>query len=67
MLRLTYYWLRTSLAQKQRGATLVEYALIIAVIAIAVLVALGTSGVDLPGAITGIFGRAASELNTAGT
>lgn len=61
MLKYLLFWLdvRLGLGARERGASLIEYVLIIAVIAIAVLVA-GTSG--LVTAITGVFSDAASEL-----
>lgn len=48
---------------RQRGATLIEYVLIVAVIAIAVFAA---SQAGLVSAITGIFTSAENALNNAG-
>ena len=49
--------------KKQTGATLIEYVLIVAVIAIAVFVA-GAFGLDT--AITGLFNQATTAINKAG-
>lgn len=59
---LTYmrFWLQANLGQRQRGATLIEYVLIVAVIAIAVFAA-GSFG--LVSAIQGLFRTAASQIN----
>lgn len=51
------------LTGSQRGATLIEYVLIVAVIAIAVFAA-GQFG--LADAITSLFGKATDTLNNAG-
>ncbi|MES1928534.1 hypothetical protein SADO_04725 [Salinisphaera dokdonensis CL-ES53] len=48
--------------QRQRGATLIEYVLIVAVIAIAVFAG---AQFGLASAITGLFGTAASTINSA--
>lgn len=62
---LTYmrFWLQANLGQRQRGATLIEYVLIVAVIAIAVFAA---AEFGLASAITGLFDKATStiKLNT---
>lgn len=58
---LTYmrFWLQANLGQRQRGATLIEYVLIVAVIAIAVFTA---ESFGLVSAITGLFKQAASTI-----
>jgi pilus assembly protein Flp/PilA len=48
-----------SLREEESGQTLVEYALIIAIVALGSIVALGV----LSGKITDIFNRAGNELN----
>lgn len=62
MLKYLLFWLdvRLGLGARERGASLIEYVLIIAVIAIAILVA-GQAG--LVSAIQGVFSQAATELN----
>lgn len=56
------FMVRTGLASRQRGATLIEYVLIVAVIAVAVFLG-ATFG--LVSAITGIFSDATSAMNDA--
>lgn len=58
---LTLLVARSAVTNRQAGATLIEYALIVAVIAVAVLVA----GITISGDITNIFGKASSALNNA--
>lgn len=60
---LTYmnFWLRANLGQPQRGATMIEYVLIVALIAIVALVAIGPLGE----AIKSVFSDASSELGDA--
>jgi len=50
----------SKMMDRQRGATLIEYVLIVAVIAIAVF--LGAQ-FGLASAITGVFGKATSAIN----
>ncbi len=49
-------WLRTRFADSERGASLVEYALLVALIAVVCIVAIGFLG-----------GEAKSEFNTVGS
>ena len=65
MLRILSYLLTTapSVTARQRGATLIEYALIVAVIAVAVF--LGASATGLDDAIGEIFGNAETALKNA--
>jgi len=49
------------LTQKERGATAVEYALIVALIALAIVVAVTAVG----GGLTTAFNNIVTELNTA--
>jgi len=46
--------------REERGQTMVEYALLVAVIALVVVVAAATLGVD----INGLFGKASTQLNS---
>ena len=50
--------------RQQRGATLIEYVLIVAVIAIAVF---ASTEFGLVSAITGMFSKAATTISSAGT
>ena len=50
------------LLQDETGATAIEYGLIAALIAVAIITALTTLGTDL----VGIFGTVSTELSTAG-
>lgn len=52
MLNYMRFWLQANLGQRERGATLIEYVLIVAVIAIAVFAAAQTGLVT---AIQGVF------------
>lgn len=70
---LTYIWnfidlfvLRAGGASRQRGATLVEYALIIAIISLAVLVAGYTIGDDIAGLFTKVQTELAADTAPAG-
>lgn len=53
------FWLQANLGQRQRGATLIEYVLIVAVIAVAVAVGIQAGLVE---AILGVFTRAETAL-----
>lgn len=57
-----YLLCRAGMPRRQRGATLIEYVLIVAVIAIAVFAA---SQAGLVGAIQGVFSSAEGTLTTA--
>jgi pilus assembly protein Flp/PilA len=59
MLAQFYLWLNTFFGQKEDGQTLVEYALIIALIAIVLIAAL----ITLRGGIGNVFNTIASNLN----
>jgi len=56
-------WLQANLGQRQRGATLIEYVLIVAVIAIAVFAG---AQFGLGSAITNLFTSAATTISGAG-
>ncbi len=51
------------LIRNRKGATAIEYGLIAALIAVAIILALETLGTD----ISGIFGTVSTELQGAGT
>lgn len=55
-------WIKTFVVQDEEGQTLVEYALIIALIAIVLIAALGLLGTD----IEEIFGRIGGALDNSG-
>jgi len=55
-------WIKTFVVQDEEGQTLVEYALIIALIAIVLIAALGLLGTD----IEEIFGRIGGALDSSG-
>jgi pilus assembly protein Flp/PilA len=56
--KITYFFI-----SNEKGATAVEYALIVALIAVAIIAALAALG----GGITGAFQRITSAVNGAGT
>lgn len=52
------FWLQANLGQRQRGATMIEYVLIVAVIAIVAIIGAQTLGGD----ISGVFGSASETI-----
>ena len=56
-------WLQAKLANDERGATLVEYILLVALIALAVIAAVSFLG----GTMTGKFNNEGSQLSSAGS
>ena len=52
-----------SFAKNESGATAIEYGLIAAGIAVAIIAAVNAVGTDLPG----LFGRVSTKLKAAGT
>ncbi len=59
MLNYMRFWLQANLGQRQRGATLIEYVLIVAVIAIVALGAATFVGTD----IKSVFESASDAIN----
>ena len=51
---LTYFGVKNFLARREEGATLVEYALLVALIAIACITAIAILGNDIKNAFTNI-------------
>jgi len=56
---ITFVWKEVNRLKRQRGVTMVEYAIMLAVIAIAVMIAAPNIG----SAVVAVFGRASSVMN----
>lgn len=55
---ISFVWREVNRLKRQRGVTMVEYAIMLAIIAIAVMIAAPNIG----SAVVGVFGRASSVM-----
>ncbi|NMB46819.1 MAG: Flp family type IVb pilin [Firmicutes bacterium] len=67
MLSTLWFYLKTWFVMDEEGQGMVEYGLILALVAVGVIIALGALGTDLSGLFQGIANKVGAETTTLGT